>query len=354
MDKKFTIEMLPGREGDCLWIEYGAAADVHRILIDGGRKGTWKALSGRIDAAADKPCHFDLMVITHVDADHIEGVLELLKSKSKAIVIDEIWFNGWKHLDENEIETFGPVQGEMLTYAITKRKIKWNSYFNGKAVAVPKTGFGDCTLPGGMNISLLSPTRESLLTLKPVWEKACADAGIKPGAERYTEPPSGFESFGALDVDKLAGTSFQTDPSETNGSSIAFIAKFEQKSLLLAGDAHPDVLLEGIKKRQIDGKKLPIDAFKVPHHGSKYNFNNDLLGSVACSKYLISTSGARFNHPDPETIAKIIKNGGNSPELYFNYKSTRTEIWDNEQLIKKYGYSAIYKNEENGEVINIL
>ena len=42
------IEMLPAAHGDCLWIEYGSGATVHRILIDGGPAHTYPALRERI------------------------------------------------------------------------------------------------------------------------------------------------------------------------------------------------------------------------------------------------------------------------------------------------------------------
>ena len=32
----FTIEMLPGGPGDCLWIEYGTPSKPKRMLVDGG------------------------------------------------------------------------------------------------------------------------------------------------------------------------------------------------------------------------------------------------------------------------------------------------------------------------------
>jgi hypothetical protein len=51
----FRIDMLPGREGDCLWIEYGDEDRPRRILIDGGRKVAWNTLKKRFAALVPLP-----------------------------------------------------------------------------------------------------------------------------------------------------------------------------------------------------------------------------------------------------------------------------------------------------------
>ena len=74
----FRIEMLPAAHGDCLWIEYGSGSTVHRILIDGGPAHAYPALRERILHLPADERRFDLLVITHIDADHIEGIIRLL------------------------------------------------------------------------------------------------------------------------------------------------------------------------------------------------------------------------------------------------------------------------------------
>ena len=73
----FQIEMLPAGRGDCLWIEYGSCSDVHRILIDGGPEGTYDVLRERILALPPAERRFELIVLTHVDRDHIAGLIPL-------------------------------------------------------------------------------------------------------------------------------------------------------------------------------------------------------------------------------------------------------------------------------------
>ena len=93
----FTIEMLPAAYGDCLWVEYGDRAAPRRILIDGGISSGYDAIVERAGQAGTR-CVFELVVVSHVDSDHIDGVVKLLANLPPEIEIKEIWFNGWDQL----------------------------------------------------------------------------------------------------------------------------------------------------------------------------------------------------------------------------------------------------------------
>ncbi|MCU7876385.1 MAG: MBL fold metallo-hydrolase [Candidatus Thiodiazotropha sp. (ex Lucinoma borealis)] len=86
--------MLPARHGDCLWIEYGELAAPHRILIDGGTSGTFQDLKKRFEAIPETQREFELLVVTHIDADHISGVLKLLESDLPGVRLNLPQFNG--------------------------------------------------------------------------------------------------------------------------------------------------------------------------------------------------------------------------------------------------------------------
>jgi hypothetical protein len=342
----FRIEMLPAEYGDCLWIEYGDKSKPYRILIDGGTEPTYKTLSQRIKALDVNDRRFELLVITHVDADHITGVLELIDSASDLKAsFGDVWFNGYRHLPGSELEEFGPVQGEKLTTMLIEQQLPWNKAFEQKAVTnlMPTV-----MLPGGMRLTLISPTAEELKKLKPVWAEECKKAGIDPA---HPEPiphevPPGLEGMGPIDVETLATRPFKSDGSETNGSSIALLTEFDGQTALLAGDAHPDVLLKGVSSvcetRAVG--KMKLDAFKLSHHGSKANINRELLEKVECKRYLFSTNGAKFRHPDREAVARVIKFGGKAPELIFNYRTEFNEVWRDVNLMEQYRYRVSYPN----------
>ncbi|MCM8857887.1 MAG: MBL fold metallo-hydrolase [Candidatus Thiodiazotropha sp.] len=353
----FRIEMLPARHGDCLWIEYGELTAPHRILIDGGTSGTFHDLKKSFEAIPETQREFELLVVTHIDADHISGVLKLLESDLPGVRFKDIWFNGWRHLPESPLESLGPVQGERLTDLLVKPDYPWNLAFKGQAAKTEENGSMEYRdLEDGMRLTLLSPNQAKLAKLKPVWEREVKAAGLDPNRmqpelEEEDTRPSPLERLGSdnlPDIDALADSVFEEDSSEANGSSIALLAQYQGHSALLSGDAHPGLLEHAIDclltQKQED--VLSIDLFKLPHHGSKANISRELLEKLACDRYLISTSGAYFKHPDQAAIARVIKYGGDMPSLLFNYVTKYNKIWADTSLQQNHGYRALFPPQE--------
>jgi len=123
--------MLPAGHGDSILIEYGTAAAAHRVLIDGGPASSYDRITGRIKQLPRQERCFELLVMTHVDADHIEGVLGLLNDRALGATFNDIWFNGYRHLPKDEL---GAAQGEMLSAVIETRELAWNVSFGGGPV----------------------------------------------------------------------------------------------------------------------------------------------------------------------------------------------------------------------------
>jgi hypothetical protein len=335
----FEIEMLPAREGDALWIRYGSAKKIYQILIDAGRRPTAKELSDRL---ATMPPHrrvFELLIITHIDRDHIEGALHLLASPIPKF--KEVWFNGYDHLLSVSLESFGPVQAERLTKLLSKNKLPWNQTMKGEAVCL-RRGLRCFQLPSGMKLTLFSPDPEKLEKLIPVWERECRKAGLERGFDSSPSEPPGVESFGELDVESLASEPFLADSGESNGSTIAVLAEYAGKKALLTGDAHVDRLIKSIKKFKGRSRRLKVDAFKVPHHASARNLSSELLILLKCRRFLISTNGAYFRHPSPQAIARILKFAGERFTLFFNYQTRFTTIWDDPIAKEEYRYEVVY------------
>lgn len=349
----FRIELLPAREGDSIWISYGDP--LCHMLIDGGRSATSATVKKRLENANDP---LELAVVTHVDRDHIEGFLKLLEDAGTEFRCNDLWFNGYDHLEGTQLiiaanydnppddEIFGAKQGEALADAIVENDLPWNKHFEGCAVEVPDVGPGEViTFEGGIGIRLLSPSREKLEALLPDWEKECKKAGLLPGIEAKEEPD--VEIMGPIDIDSLAEVPFEEDSSNANGSSIAFLLEYNGKCVLFSGDAHVDRLIAALTPLA-NGGKVKLDAFKIPHHGSRHNISKELLALIDCDHYLISTNGSYFHHPDPIAISRIIKYGGDNVNLYFNYKSDETLLWNTPNWISEYGYKVHYPPDSDG------
>src|ERR1041384_7477072 len=116
----FRIEMLPARHGDCLWVEYGKGTDVHRILIDGGPVSTFEFIDKRLQQMPPGDKSFDLVVLSHVDADHIEGLVRLFAENPLPFTVDHVWFNGWRQMKKAH-GLLGALQGEFLSALLVER-----------------------------------------------------------------------------------------------------------------------------------------------------------------------------------------------------------------------------------------
>lgn len=349
----FTIELLPARYGDAIWIEYGDAAAPHRILIDGGAAKSSadvirELMRARIgDAAA---LDFELIVLTHIDADHITGLLRLFEDAKVALHPRDVWFNAWQHLPS---DLMGAKQAERLSTAIRRRKLPWNADFGGGPVRLPGTlkdpnpdSLPDIELPGGMHLTLLSPTYAGLARLRPVWQAEVDAAGLTPGGEPAQQGAADLLGGPRVPLrpDEDAKEPFKADPTAPNGSSIAFLAEYDGRSALLTGDAHAPVLETSIATliRNRGHDRLPVDAVKLAHHGSKYNLSPALLALLDCRRFLVSTDGTSSSrHPDPVGLARIVTTVPGA-QLEFNYASEYTTPWSKPALKRRYGYETVY------------
>jgi hypothetical protein len=348
--KMLRLELLPGGPGDCIWLEYGEPGDAHIVLIDGGIKNTYECLDARIREKL-KECgtsgvHFELLVVTHIDNDHIEGVLRLLKETQYQLSFGDIWFNGdlqLKNLPQPttgrkelgnavspRLDVLGVKEGDELSTLLPSHNLPWNKKFKGKAVMLsPQGRLPACKLKGGLKLTLLGPPLERLQRLAADWEEVMKDYDYSPTG-------SAFERMGTLGLKDTWPPVWEpttsTDDSVTNGSSLSLLAEYEGHSLLLTGDAFADDLADNLVKLQqergLGNSKLPITALKLPHHGSARNINEKLLSSIQCGYYLISTNGAgRQRHPDQQALLSILKYSTVQPCLVFNYETGTTRQW---------------------------
>lgn len=357
----FTIEMLPAEEGDALWIEYGSKTKPRRVLIDGGVLKTYDTLRSRIDDLGTRR-RFELMVVTHIDNDHIDAMVKLLAGRTE-FEVGDFWFNAWDQIKEDRL---GPKQGEMLTGFIDERGLAHNEMAEGGPVGIPSDPDAALVrheLAGGMEITVLGPRAADLTKLRKEWKRVIEDAGLEPGGEftgaklaekapRYTKDRLGSRP---PNVERWANRAFTEDGSAPNGSSISLLLEYRGRSALLTGDARSDSLCEGIDRllaeRGVD--KLTIDVFKLPHHGSKNNLSNEVMSRLDCKTFLVSSSGRRFHHPDDDAIARVLHHS-DDPVLHFNYRSKDNEDWGRDNWMEELGYGTVYPEDgASGLVVDL-
>lgn len=350
----FTIEMLPARHGDALWIEYGDGRTVNRILIDGGPVGTFDAIMKCIERMPDRERALELVMLSHVDADHVEGLVRLFAENPLPVAVRKVWFNGWRQMNQSH-KLLGPTQAEFLSALLVRRVAPRVWDVDAPPWYVPAKGsLPTVVLDGGMRLTLLSPSATKLKEMAKEWKKKVAEDHLDPGdldaawellATRKKFLPADGLLGVAPNLDKLLQRAFEIDPAKANGASIAVLAEYEGKSALLLADAHPDIVAASIRRlcKQRGVKRLTVDAVKVSHHGSKANTDEALLRLIDSPVYLISTSGAHFHHPDKECLARILRYG-KPKTIYFNYTSRYTKPWLSKKAQKEHRYRAIVRD----------
>ncbi|MET0663137.1 MAG: CHAT domain-containing protein, partial [Ilumatobacteraceae bacterium] len=285
--------------GDCLLLDYtGDDGRPRRLLIDGGLGSAFDRGLGSMLGAAGTPTKVDVAVVTHVDLDHIEGMLRALRDGR--LVADDIWFNGREQLERlfNPDGTRGVRQGDALTELIPE-SIR-NVAVSGAAFVVPADARPrTIPLPGGATAVLLSPTEERLRRLLRKW----------PEPDRGDDDQGSFDHLiGAfVDEPERGVGEFGKDTSVANGSSIAFLFEHGGTSILLTGDAFASELEASIRAllAQRGESKLHVGVFKLPHHGSRQNITDDLLDLIEPDQILVCTDGSKFKHPDEDALDKV-------------------------------------------------
>ncbi|MEA2621672.1 MAG: hypothetical protein QOH61_582 [Chloroflexota bacterium] len=319
----FSLEALQAFNGDCLLLHGGTAADPKLVLIDGGPMRTWgKSLKPRFEElrseriADGDPLPVDLAMISHIDDDHIAGMVafteELVAQKAAhqppSVTVQTLWHNSFDDIVGNSAEELRTLAvdapaGDAIADAT---KAVMASVPNGRTlrehaqtlgwsindpfaalVALPADGARKIKL-GGMALTVLCPPAKQLAVLDKAWEAYLKKAAKKQEADQGAAPATA-----------------KPDTSPYNLSSIVVYAECEGKTMLLTGDGLSDHIVSGMEQAGFmqDGK-AHVNILKLPHHGSERNMTQAFFDAITADHYVISANGHDGN-PDLSTLQMI-------------------------------------------------
>lgn len=314
------IKVFPASNGDSFLITLGQT-NRKNILVDGGTGvECYRKICEEIEIIKQKNEFIDLLIITHIDDDHISGIISVFEDDSiDKSIIKEVWFNSGDKLSAFYNTIQQPTREIRLvsqnnTKVSIQQGITLESELNKYGAWYPSLIYADDISNNrfdrfGAKITLLSPRLENLNKLNRKWETE-KDKEVKVTSKNdYT-----------ASISDLLINRFKEDKSVPNGSSIAFLLEFENHKILMLGDSHPSVIIKSLKAIKITkDNKLKVNLMKVSHHGSKKNTNEKLLDLIECKNFIISTDGSKHGLPHKECLARII-NHYKETNLYFNYK----------------------------------
>lgn len=387
-----NIKSYPAKNGDCFLIAYRHNQKQKHILIDCGYIDTVSNyLKGDLIEIGKKSENIERLILTHIDADHIQGAIKLLRDNNseKFIKIKDIWHNTFRHLFEKDQTIIDKKQESGLRqiiqrgYPIEKNGVKgeqeisaeqattvgalilqgnysWNGDFDENAICIEFQR--EIIVDEDAKLFLLSPDREKLEKLKHFWIDELKRYEVNYNSSSSELYDDAFEMLMSWErempksrpmeisatketIEELLIRPFKADTTVTNGSSIAFILHVQDRKLLFLADAHPDLIVKSLKEYQKEGT-ITFDFIKLSHHGSFNNISQDLLQIIDSPRYLISTNGGKHNHPDRETIAQIISRPASfHRKIYFNYITDNSTYFDRDEWKQAYNYSIHHLNQ---------
>lgn len=395
---KVNIELFPASYGESILVSCQGKNKTN-ILIDMGFISTYNnSIRNRLKILKDNEQCINLLVFTHLDADHMSGGLAFLKENGNAlkpsiISVNEIWFNSIKHLplstrkiqlnDKEKLilkticskryprELYvGSTNDISCQQALTLCRLINENGYNWNEMCIKSSTskeLNEIIINDEVKVIILSPTENKLNDLIDVWKDELLSMGIKSTLSEDDEYDKAFElllvnlipkikttfskecSLSISDIEKLSKQeNFNEDKDKVNGSSISFILEFYRRKFLFLADSHPRVIEEGLRHyMKNECEKIHFDAVKISHHGSANNTSVELLNMISCNKFIICTNGARFEHPDDETIARIICSDTTiHKKIISNYKSKSIKKFNNNhKLMAKYNYEIISTND---------
>ena len=241
------LEVFHAADGDCMLL---TSADGHHVLVDGGRAGTFaENTSPRLQQLGRAGEVIDLVLVSHIDADHITGILRLLKDVGDWVVFDHqrsdgenpdfpepkaprppdigaLWHNSWRaQVDDLE----GPISAlaiqvteamaldpglvaaapESTQRALTELSGLAESIADGVALSrlveerTPlerNKGFPNHLVllrerphrlkVGSTTLTVLGPTEEHVAALRDEWREWFAKKGVRLATNRDGAPPT--------------------------------------------------------------------------------------------------------------------------------------------------------------------
>jgi beta-lactamase superfamily II metal-dependent hydrolase len=344
------FEFLPAFKGDCFLIHAGTSTKPVLILVDGGPAGTFKRhlrprlMQLREERGLDDftPLVIDLVIVSHVDDDHVNGLIELFREmfddaragNPPKFEVRGLWHNSFDEVIGTdqvgvEVAQFGAASLAPLIADAEEQKVfdaglilqsiaqghelrdlamsaELNIPLNEGFSGLIKTTNGKLTKRkvGGITFTVIGPRTAELAELQKKhdeWLKAQKKKGQK------IEPGSLLQSL--------------TDKSVANLSSIVLMAEKGGRKVLLTGDARSDFIIAGLEEIGLlkKGKTLDVAVLKMPHHGSDRNVDEDFLGRVAAPQYLFTGNGEHGN-PERATFEMLAKaRPGKAMEFYLTY-----------------------------------
>lgn len=351
----FTLRVVQAKFGDCLIVIYGTQSNPKYLLIDGGPGGVYpNHLRPELEKINASGGELELIVLSHIDGDHIVGLINLLEELKEQhvdevapiIKVHGLWMNAFSNsidrnnqlaqavqslfshvqnlqstMPEGELAFKSIPQGNTLIRNAMILGIPVNAVVNSEVLCAET--IPDSLIMDNISLTIIGPNEGNLKKLEEEWKK-----WIRKNEAKIM----------MADAEIMANA----DKSVPNLSSIMFLMESEGKTILFTGDGRGDFILQGLEQKGLMNEegKIHVDVFKVPHHGSIRNATKEFFEKVTADIYILSGDGHHGN-PELETMKWIVetaKDQGRAVELICTNKTEDTKKLASIYPPKDFGY----------------
>ena len=312
-------------------------------------------------------------MVSHVDDDHIQGLLELMgelktaqmEKRPQLVKALSVWHNSFENVigstpkeltssfaasftasvegdpesktlevpvdedvDDEEvlwnIRALASIkQGVQLRNDANQLKFSLNPQFKGKLIIATAKGKSQ-DMGGGLRLTVVGPMEAEIKALHADHQKWLED----------------LRKQGKTPEEVLAA---YVDKSVANLASVVVLAEVGKKRILLTGDARGDKVLQGLELVGLvkEGGSLHVDVLKGPHHGSSNNLDLDFFHRITADHYVFSGNGEHGN-PERESLEMLLEARGDNADyqVHLTYPIQEIDVerkkdWEKEQAKEK-------------------
>ena len=340
---KYVFRTFPCGPGDCIFFMLEDGYNTLNLMIDCGK------YTEEIDVYVRNSLKnkIDYLIVTHIDNDHINGLIKMLTQNSN-LIIEHIIYNCYQRvmndkkpwseqMKANVDRLYGqlPIVIDMLSQNVNEEKAltlaecilgkeEWRRAWQREYITEESPAIQLANNMG--RIIFLSPSQVALEKLDIKYRKLFWQQLYKQKTEDYDGEETIYEALMRIaqleegeaikdenvnddTINEQLLKQYASRPlskmDDNNIASIAFIWEYQGHRILLMGDADPEQVSNAIEKVYKDETKPVIfDLIKVSHHGSAHSTSCGLMDVIDSERFFFTGGGKE--RPSLQTLGRII------------------------------------------------
>lgn len=266
---QMTIHVINVGQGNCVFVEGPPDANGKRktLIFDGGKKARGFEIVDYLTDLGYPPATttFDYMIVSHKDADHFEGFMEVLDAGYKI----DVFYDNKSPKNQGRYDNEFMPDVEKIARKVYKMKAGYVLNLGDGAVATCAVVNGE--LIGGSSVFVDKENDRSI--------------GL---AFKYED----FEFFSAGD---LGGGKYSKDSKCTHRSTTQRNVETE--------------LAKAMIREQVIDRTFGLEVLHVSHHGSESSTNHEFMNALSPSVAVISVGqnqSRSYQHPRVDIVERVL------------------------------------------------